>query len=194
MRKLSVAFFAISLLSAVCCHADGGAIIARETVNGLRVTVLVSPVPLRAGPVDVSVLVQEGERTVLDAAVEVAWRSSADSPPEWLPPCCTMDSGAGRIRAARAHSNNKFLYSAIVPIRSAGSSELVINVSHGDRAALVPCPIEVGRALPRALAFWPWLVFPPIAIAGFALHQRLVRSRQGSEKNQLIERRQIKNQ
>ena len=81
---------AFGWLAAVCCHADGGGVIARQTVNGLRVTVLASPMPLRAGPVDVSVLVQDGEKTVLDAAVEVAWRSALNSPPDWLPPCCTI--------------------------------------------------------------------------------------------------------
>jgi hypothetical protein len=183
MKKLSVGFFAISLLAAVCCHADGGAVIARQTVDGLRVTVLASPVPLRAGPADVSVLVQNGEKTVLDAAVEVAWRPSPDSPPEWLPPCCAMDSGTERIPAVRAHSNNKFLYSAIVPVKSAGSSELIISVSHGDQEVSFRCPIEVGRALPPVFAFWPWLVFPPIAIAGFTLHQSLVRARRAGEKD-----------
>ena len=56
-------FLHLTLLAAVCCHADGGAILARQTINGLGLTVFASPAPLRAGPVDVSVLVQEGEKT-----------------------------------------------------------------------------------------------------------------------------------
>ena len=171
-------FFAFSLLAAVCCRADGGAILARQTINGLGLTVFASPAPLRAGPVDVSMLVQDGERSVLDATVEVAWLASSSSSPEWLPPCCTMETGADRIPAVRAHSNNKLLYSAIVPMKSSGPSKLVISVAQGGRKALLSCDIEVRPPLPPAVAFWPWLVFPPVAIAGFALHQSLVRSRQ----------------
>jgi hypothetical protein len=178
MRKHCRAILAFSVLAAASCAADGGAIIARQTINGLDVTVFASPVPLRAGPVDVSVLVQRGEKAILDAAVEVAWRASPSSSSDWLPPCCTMASDADRIPALRAHSNNRFLYSAIVPMKSAGASQLEIKVSQGDREASLSCDIEVRRPLPPALVFWPWLVFPPAAIAGFALHQSLAKPRQ----------------
>ena len=177
MRKCSHVFFAFNLLAAVCCHADGGAILARQTINGLGLTVFASPSPLRAGPVDVSVIVQDGETSVLDAAVEVAWLTSSSSPSEWLPPCCTMEPGAEKLPAIRAHSNNRLLYSAIVPMKSSGPSKLVISVAQGGRKALLSCDIEVRPPLPPAVAFWPWLVFPPVAIAGFVLHQNLVRSR-----------------
>jgi hypothetical protein len=181
MKRRSHVFFAFTLLAAVCSHADGGAILARQTINGLGLTVFASPAPLRAGPVDVSVLVQKDERTVLDAAVEVAWSASPSSSPEWMPPCCTMESGTARIPAVRAHSNNRLLYSAIVPMRSSGPSKLVIKVTQGGREALLSCDLEVRPPLPPALSFWPWLVFPPIAIAGFALHQNLIKSRQKSD-------------
>ena len=170
-------FFALSLLASACCYGDGGAILARQTVNGLGLTVFASPAPLRAGPVDVSVLVQEGETPVLDARVEMAWSAGASASAEWVPPCCTMESGAERISAVRAHSNNRFLYSAIVPMKSSGTSELVVKVEQGGREASLICNLEVRPPLPRALAFWPWLAFPPVAIAGFALHQSLLRSR-----------------
>lgn len=178
MRKVGPAILAFSLLAALCCRGDGGAIIARQAINGLHVTVFASPVPLRAGPVDVSVLVQQGDKPILDAAVEVAWRASSSSSPDWLPPCCMMDSGAEKLSAQRAHSNNRFLYSVIVPMKFAGPSELVVSVRHRGQEAVLSCDLEVGRPMPPALAFWPWLVFPPVAIAGFALHQRLAKSRQ----------------
>ena len=177
MKACFHAVLAFTLLAAACCHADGGAILARQTINGLDLTVFASPVPLRAGPVDVSVLVQEGKAPVLDATVEVAWSASPSSSPEWVPPCCTMESGTEKIPAVRAHSNNRLLYSAVVPMKSSGPSKLVIKVAQSGREALLSCDIEVRPPLPPALSFWPWLVFPPVAIAGFALHQSLVRSR-----------------
>lgn len=176
MPKLSFALLAVLFLGEAC-HGDGGAIIARQVVDDLGVTVFASPAPVRAGPVDVSVLVQRGEKSVLDAAVKISWRPSSASAPSWVPPCCTMDAKADGIPALRSHSNNRLLYSAIVPMNSAGPSELFISVSHGGRETSIACEIEVQRSLPPALAFWPWLAFPPVAIAGFALHQRLVKSR-----------------
>jgi hypothetical protein len=178
MRKICHLVIGLTLIATVCSHGDGGAVLARQTINGIGITVLATPVPLRAGPADISVLVQEGEQPVLDAMVEVTWRTPPISAPEWVPPCCTMDSAAEKIPAIRARSNNKFLYSAIVPLKSSGQSELLINVRHGGQEASLTCDIEVRPPLPRALAYWPWLVFPPLAIAGFAIHQTLVRSRQ----------------
>ena len=176
MPKFSFALLAILFLGEAC-HGDGGAIIARQVVDDLEVTVFASPAPVRAGPVDVSVLVQRGEKSVLDATVEITCRPSSASAPSWVPPCCTMDAKVERIPALRAHSNNRLLYSAIVPMKSAGPSELLISVSQGGREVSIACEIEVQRSLPPALAFWPWLAFPPVAIAGFALHQRLAKSR-----------------
>ena len=36
-------FFGITLLAAVGCHADGGAILARQSIKGLALTVFASP-------------------------------------------------------------------------------------------------------------------------------------------------------
>jgi hypothetical protein len=157
--------------------ADGGAILGRQTINGLGLTIFASPQPLRAGPVDVSVLVQDGKKAVLDAAVEIAWSPSSSSSPAWMPPCCSMDQNTDKIPATRAHSQNKLIYSAIVPVKASGASELIVRVKTADREALLSTDIMVGPPSPPALAYWPWLIFPPFAIAGFALHQRLSRRR-----------------
>lgn len=155
--------------------ADGGAILTRQTVNDLDITIFASPLPLRAGPVDVSVFVQEGKKAILDAEVEIAWSPSASSSPAWMPPCCSMEQSTDKIPATRAHSQNKLIYSAIVPVKSSGTSELVVRVKAPHREALLSTDITVGPPSSPALAYWPWLAFPPFAILGFALHQRLSR-------------------
>jgi len=159
--------------------ADGGVVLARQVVNGLDLTVFASPSPLRAGPVDVSVLVQNPEngQAVLDADVAIAWSSKSSAAPDWLPPCCTMDDGRAAIPATRGHSQNQFLYSAIVPIRTSGSSELVLYVNVEGKNALLSCELKVLPPRAPAQAYWPFLALPPFAVAGFALHQRLSRKR-----------------
>lgn len=158
-------------------RADGGAILAKQTVNGLDLTVFASPMPLRAGPVDISVLVQKenAPAALLDANVEIAWSSVASTSPDWMPPCCSMDKNTDKIPATRGHSQNKFLYSAIVPVKSSGASELVIRVTRNGEEALLSCDVQAGPPRAPALAYWPWLAFPPVAILGFALNQKLGR-------------------
>lgn len=173
------ALWLLLLLVPQVAFADGGAILARQTVNDLDVTIFAAPLPLRAGPVDVSVLVQDAKtaKPILDGRVEIAWSPSASSSPAWMPPCCSMDQATDRIPATRAHSQNKLIYSAIVPIKSSGPSEFIVRVNVGDREALLSTDVTVGPPRSPMLAYWPWLALPPFAIAGFSLHQRLSRRR-----------------
>lgn len=155
--------------------ADGGVIVSRQTLDGLNLTVMAAPAPLRAGPVDVSVLLQD-EKTgdsVLDAKVELAWNSASSTSPDWMPPCCSMEKAGEKIPADRAHSQNKLFYSAMVPVKSAGTSQLLVSIEHGGATTLAACDITVGPPAPPFLAYWMWLAFPPVAIGGFILHQRL---------------------
>lgn len=158
--------------------ADGGAILSRQKVENLDITIFASPAPLRAGPVDVSVLVQETGKTapVMDAAVEVIWNASPDAPVEWLPPCCSMGA-LDRMPALRGHSQNKTLYSAIVPVKSAGPSQFSVRVKRGDTVAAITCDVDVQPPRSPVFAYWPFLAFPPFFVAGFALHQRLSRKK-----------------
>ena len=75
------ALLLLLLLVPHLAFADGGAILTRQTINDLDVTVFAAPLPLRAGPVDVSVLVQDAKTTkpLLDAQVEIAWSPSDSS-------------------------------------------------------------------------------------------------------------------
>ncbi len=174
--NLSVlALFLFSLSSA---FADGGAIIARETINGLDLTVFASPFPLRAGPADVSVLVQDAKgKAVLDAAVEMSWTTTSSATADWLPPCCSMGTAPGKTPALRTHSQNKLFYGAILPVRSAGPSEISVTVKTAGAEATLSIPVEVAPPRAPALAYWPLLALPPVAVGLFALHQRLSRRR-----------------
>src|SRR5262245_4227648 len=79
MRHRSIAIIELLLFSSFILHpsssarADGGAVRLRERVGAYQLTVFTSPTPLRAGPVDVSVLVQDAatEEYVPDARVIV---------------------------------------------------------------------------------------------------------------------------
>jgi hypothetical protein len=159
------------------CWADGGVIIARETVNDLNLTVFASPVPLRAGPADISVLVQDTKgQAVLDASVEIGWTATAaTATTDWLPPCCSMNTLQGLTPALRTHSQNKLLYGVLLPIRSAGASEISVRVTSPRGDARLDIPVTIAPPRAPVLTYWPLLAFPPVAIGLFAVHQRLSR-------------------
>jgi hypothetical protein len=163
--------------------ADGGAIIAKETVNGLNLTVFASPFPLRAGPADISVLVQDEKGSaVLDATVGLGWTSANPAATsDWLPPCCSMATLLGQTPALRTHSQNKLLYGAILPIRSAGTSEISVKVSRDGKESSLTIPVTATPPRAPLVAYWPLLAFPPVAIGLFTMHQRLLRRKAGAD-------------
>ena len=84
-------------------QADGGVIVLKQEQGAYVVTVFAEPVPLRAGPVDLSVLVQDKETLapVLDADVSVKLlHVGKEGDPDWVPPCCRMESGQNAVTVA----------------------------------------------------------------------------------------------
>lgn len=147
-------------------RADGGVVRLSEARGNLLVTVFTAPTPLRAGPVDVSVMVQEsaGHRPVLDASVSIVLRAKADR-------------AIIHAVATRAQATNKLLYAALVDLPVAGDWDLEVTVERGSTLERVEAELSAGVPVPDLLSLWPYLAFPPLAIALFVLHQRLGRSR-----------------
>ncbi len=157
---------AAALLPAVV-RADGGAVRIKETAGDLTVTVFGAPEPLRAGPADLSVLVQRGVggEAVLDATVTLVLTPPGEASPRELP-------------ATREAATNKLLYAAVTDLAVAGTWSLAVEVRGADGTQIrIAGSIPVAVASPRLAAIWGWLVFPPVAVAIFALHQHLGRRR-----------------
>lgn len=148
------------LLAAATARGDGGRVQLSETAGPFAVTVFTAPTPLRVGPVDVSVLVQgaDGGAPVLDAAVQVA---------------LAAPSGERAAAATHAAATNQLLYAAVLDVPAPGRWTLAVHVAGRAGDAAVSCEVDVAPPLPPALAFWPYLALPGVAIALFALHQWL---------------------
>lgn len=151
------------LLGASAARADGGTVQLQQADGAFVITVFTAPTPLRAGLVDISVLVQkrDGSAAVLDANVRLEIRSSTDR------------GATVRSAATREQATNKLLNAATVNVPSTGSWELHVVVQRGDDRAEVTCQLAVAAPLPPLLAHWPYLAFPPAAVLIFALHQWL---------------------
>ena len=151
------------LLTAPAARGDGGLVRLSQTAGPFEITLFTAPTPLRAGPVDVSVLVQADHAPVLDAEVQVTLRAP----------------GVERTAiATRAAATNKLLYAALLDVPEAGRWTLEAQVRVSERAATVSCEVDVAPPLPPVLVFWPYFALPAVVIALFALHQWLTRQAQ----------------
>lgn len=160
------------ILGAVSAMGDGGVLMGKEDWGSLRASVFASPAPLRAGPTDISVLLQADGKPVLAAVVSFRW-TSLGSGKEWLPPCCSMSSDKEEIPAMLGHSGNRLLYSAMLPIKSSGPGRLDIQVEYEGQTHHASFELSAAPPPPASARYWPWLAMTPLAIAGFVLHQRL---------------------
>jgi hypothetical protein len=154
------------LLAAPVAWPDGGVVRLRETRGALVVTVFTAPDPLRAGPADVSVLVQDlSGAPVLDAEVILRF-----DPPD-------RASSPFAVRALGSQATNKLLQAAQVDLREVGKWRLGVAVGRAGQAAELSCVLPVAPATPRLTALWDVLALPPAMVVLFALNHALRRRR-----------------
>ena len=163
MKHRSVALFVAAMLVPVVASADGGVVRAREVSGPFMITIFTASDPLRAGPIDVSVLIQDSKsgEPILNATVDLTLQ-----PVE-------RDSPGLRARATHEQATNKLLQAAVLNIPAAGRWGLRAVARRGPEEATVFTGLQVAPPAPRLAAIWPYLLLPPFVIAVFALHQAL---------------------
>jgi hypothetical protein len=147
--------------------ADGGAVRFSERRNDRLVTVFTSPTPLRAGPVDISVLLQDANSgtPVLGTAIVVhAWAVQRES----------QDISAPATSEA---ATNKLLRAAQLNFAEPGSWHVSVDVQGLSTAPPIGFDVEVARPLPPWLHLGVWIAWPLVPIGLFACHHWLDRRR-----------------
>jgi hypothetical protein len=141
--------------------ADAGAVRASERHGNRQVTVFTDPTPLRAGPIDVSVLVQDTVTgtPVLGDTIEI------DVTPR------DRSSATVRYRATSAAASNKLFQAATFDLRHSGWWEFTVDVRGPQDSARVHCEVEAGEPLPPWQSMWFWFCWPFVVIAVFAAHE-----------------------
>lgn len=141
--------------------ADSGVMQFRKEAGPFLVTLFSSPSPLRAGPADLSVLVESAQtRTpILDAAVSLHLRSESGR---------EADAGATHEQAT-----NKLLYAALPTIPGPGTWEVQVMVSRQTTLAKAVGSIQVLPAPPAIVHYWPYFAIVPCLIGLFILNQYL---------------------
>ena len=155
------------LLTPSVASADGGAIRLSEQGGNYRITIFTTPTPVRAGLVDVSVLVQDAATGEPVCGAQVTIRAARRGP-----------SGvASQYLATTEAATNKLYYAATIDLPDPGWYLLGVSVEGAGGQARVQFDLEAAEALPSWLALAPWVGWPVLAVLLFSIHQVLVRWR-----------------
>jgi hypothetical protein len=146
-------------------RADGGTLILRQRSGTLNVSVFASPSPLRAGPADFSLLIQnaETEDVLLDGEVELN----------------LSKAGFADIiaRATPGQATNRLLYAATVNIPEPGEWKVSALCRVRGQDVRLGGSIAILPPAPPLFTYWPYFLVPPVAIGLFLLNQALKKKR-----------------
>jgi len=173
----------IMLLCASCvlARADGGSVQLQSAAGPFQVTVFSDPGVIRAGLVDLSVLVQASPRggPVLDADVTLGLspldNTRAGQQPAWAPPACIndLDPQLTRIRANASQGPNRLMYSSLVRIPAQGRWQLSVWVRTNSNTGMARAVLNVEPAAAPWVNYWHLFAFPPAVVIGFWLRERI---------------------
>ena len=155
---------AILLLPSLAA-ADGGALRLSEEKNGYRIAVFTTPTPLRAGPADISVLVQDATTGEPASGLQVSITAQKD------------DGHCGEIRhpATTQAATNKLYYAATFDLPEPGWYSVNVSIIGVLGESHVSFDVEAAEPLPPGLTVLPWVGWPFLTILLFFIHQLLVR-------------------
>src|ERR1700677_701325 len=143
--------------------ADGGVVRFSEVRNGRRITVLTTPTPMRAGPIDVSVLVQDADSGTPLTEVPIVVHARAAH---------ELQSRVSAPATSEA-ATNKLMRAATLQLSEPGWWHVDVTVDQ----ETVGFDAEVDEALPAWLDMSLWIGWPLVAVGLFALHRWLSSSR-----------------
>lgn len=179
-----VVIFGVVLILARTSWADGGAIQFQGDTESLHVTVFTLPPILSAGPVDITVLIQDRTRLdpLLDATVTLdltALNGNGLKKAAWSPPACPLNipSSLSDIPAKLNHGENRLLYGALVEVPYSGIWNLKISIQRYSKIESVSTMLKINPPAPAPLAYWHLFILPPLGVLGFILNQSARRRR-----------------
>jgi hypothetical protein len=150
-----------------------------DRAGGYQLAAFTAPTPLRAGRVDVSVLVQDAATEECVTPARVTLHLTA--------------RGSGQVLeypATSGAASNKLFHEAVFELPEAGWWDVEVSVDGPRGHARARFEVEAGAAAPRWQELWPWFGWPALAVALFGLHRVLARRRrppnQGKARDRLI--------
>lgn len=147
--------------------ADGGTLRLSQTRDGYHIAVFTSPTPLRAGMIDVSVLLQDAKsgEPVLNVPVHVS--ATLRSEPQ------RTVSGPATAELA----TNKLFRAAHLELPEAGVWHIEVTILRNEQPIEVGFDVELAGPPPAWLDLVLWLSWPLVIVALFVIHLMQVRRR-----------------
>ncbi len=177
MRLRAAVFLMLAVAPGL--FADGGLPVGQVEEDGLRVTLFAAPVPVRAGPLDASVLIQEmpSNRPVTDAEVRMSVRQVGISTgrPVRMPSWCSSVASGTAVPATAAHSANKLLVGAYLALSEPGRWEVTVEVGYRGGVTRAVFPLNVAPPPAPLVTWWPLLAMVPLGVALYAWRARILR-------------------
>jgi hypothetical protein len=148
----------IAILPAVAI-ADAGAVRASKRGDHWQVTVFTDPTPLRAGPIDVSVFVQDAGtgQPILDSLIDIEVTPRGRSSEEM------------RLTATSAAASNKLFQAANFNLPAAGWWDFTVTIRRPTDNIDLHFELEAADSLPTWRTLWPWFCWPFFVVALFAV-------------------------
>jgi hypothetical protein len=173
MKQTMRSMISLLLVSSFILHpssflrADGGTVRLSEQKGSYRITVFTSPTVLRAGPVDISVLVQEAATGEVASGLQVTIKAVRRVSP----------SAVIHHPATTEAATNKLYYAATFDLPEPGWYLVEVSIAGTEGEAQVRFELEAAEPPPPWLAMLPWIGWPVLAIFLFGVHQLMVRWR-----------------
>jgi hypothetical protein len=164
-RLLLLAPFLLDSSAPAPLRADGGTVRLSQRQGGYQITVFTLPTPFRAGPVDVSVLVQDAGTGQPVSGGRVTVRAAPRGRPE----------EAVLHPATAEAATNKLFRAATFDLPEPGWWEFEVAVEGGRAPAQARFEAEAAEPAARWPGLWAWLGWPALAVVLFGVHQLLVR-------------------
>jgi hypothetical protein len=141
--------------------ADGGTLQLVEQHGEIQFAIFTAPNPLRAGPVDISLLAQDTHtgQTLAELPATVT-----------LTP---LDGQGAPIHSAltRANATNQLMQSALVELPMPGKWHVQLAADLQGATTTSDFTLDAGPPLPRWLSEWPWFTWPVLAVGLFVVHR-----------------------
>jgi hypothetical protein len=136
------------LAMGISIRADGGNVLWQRTVGSIAVTAFTTQSPLRSGPADISLLIENNEqsRPILDAQVLVTFQSETG---------VTM-----RTEATHAQARNKLLYCTLIDLPQSGHWKMTLLVMHAAERMEFVSDLAVSQPQSPLIAHWKLMAFP----------------------------------
>lgn len=173
------------LAFALLVRADNAVPLGTRDLGGKTLTVFAHPAPLRAGPVQLGVMVTDNNTgkpdlnwTATGSIKPAMGDAPTGSSAEWIPPCCrmtvhTLADGSVPLQFTGNSAGNALMRGASVTLSKSGGwiIDIEINTAEGV-VAKETLAITVGPPAAPVTQFWPLFALLPVAVIVFVFSRK----------------------